>query len=307
MVRGPPSSVSSFGTDILETHLTKDRFHVDFTPLDGDIILKSSDDVKFRTHTFILKLASGVFRTTLSLPQSPGMVLDESGKVIALSEDARTINAILRMICGMEIPPLDNFDDIEKVLLTANKWEMPGPPSIIHRMITPQALLDNPVRLYALACKVGWSEAAALAAAHTLDVDLQHEDIQPLLYTMESRDVLRLFELRTRRRDALLEFLLSFTVPGCLSHLPHSKGTAPTEHELSVQWQWKAFMFTVYIAMDRHPSAKTLLGPDSVLESDLEDMRVVKCPHFEGAAAFDVEVLEEALHTKIAELPRTIL
>ena len=206
----------------------------------------------------------------------------------------------------MEIPALNDFDDIEKVLLTAKKWDMAGPPSIIHRMITPQALLDDPLRLYALACRVGWSEAAAIAATHTLDVDLQHEDVQPILHSIDSQDLLKLLNLRTRRRDALLEFLLSYTVPGCLSHLPPSADQRPTDHELSVQWQWKAFMFTAFIAMDRHPSGKTLLGPQSILQSDLEDMRSTRCPHFDGALAFDIEGLEKELETKIGELPRTI-
>lgn len=286
--------------------VTDDNFHVDFSSDEGDIILKSSDNVKFCTHTFILKVASGVFRATHTLPQLAGVSPEENGHVVALPEDARTINAILRLISGMEIPALDNFDDIEKVLLTAKKWDMPGPPSVIHHMITPQALLDDPVRLYALACQVGWSDAAAVAAKHTLDVDLQHQDVQPILHSIKSQDLLNLLNLRTRRRDALLEFLLSFTVPGCLSHLPQSGVQRSTEHELSVQWQWKAFMFTAFIAMDRHPSGKTLLGPQSVLQSDLEDMRSIKCPHFEGESAFDIDGLEKALETKIGELPREI-
>ena len=320
------SSISSFSTDVLDTvrsqasiHtglrltllgqtvVTDDNFHVDFCSGDGDIILMSSDNVKFYTHTFILKVASGLFRATHTLPQRSGVIpLVHGLHVLALPEDARTINAILRLISGMEIPALNNFDDIEKVLLTAKKWGMPGPPSIIHRMITPQTLLDDPVRLYALACRVGWSEATVIAANHTLDVDLQHEDVQPILHSIDSQDLLKLLNLRTRRRDALLEFLLSFTVPGCLSHLPQLEGQRPTEHELSVQWQWKAFMFTAFIAMDRHPSGKTLLGPQSVLQSDLEDMRSVRCPHFDGEPAFDIDGLERELETTIGALPRII-
>ena len=65
-------------------------------------------------------------------------------------------------------------------------------------------------------------------------------------------------------------------------------------------------MFTAFIAMDRHPSGKTLLGPQSILQSDLEDMRSTRCPHFDGALAFDIEGLEKELETKIGELPRTI-
>ncbi|KIJ50933.1 hypothetical protein M422DRAFT_65559 [Sphaerobolus stellatus SS14] len=303
-MNSPASTVRSLGSDILDVKcVTEDNYHIDFLFKDGDIVLVSSDGVKFKTHSFILKVASEVFRTTLSLPQPPGVASD--GHIISLPEDSRTINAILRMISGMPIPPLDNFQDLEKVLLTVKKWEMPGPPSIIHRMVMPQALFDDPVRLYALACNVGWREAAVIAARHTLDVDLQHEAIAPLLRSMETTDVLKLMDLRTRRRDALLDFLLSYSLPGCLSHLPHSKAKCP-DTEFSIQWQWKAFMFTVFIAMDRHPSGKTLFGSHSVLTSDLEDMRNTRCPQCEDQPAFDVDELERELRRQVALLPMTI-
>lgn len=206
----------------------------------------------------------------------------------------------------MPIPPLDNYDDIENVLLTAKKWDMHGPPSIIHRMVMPQSLLHDPVRLYALACKTGWHEAAVIAAKYTLDVDLQHEDVVPLLRTMCSTDVLKLMDLRTRRRDALLEFLLTYTIPGCLAHLPHSGDVKGTDAELGIQWQWKAFMFTVFIAMDRHPSGKTLFGPNSVLRDDLEDLRSTRCPECEDKPAFDVDELVKEIKWQLSELPITI-
>ncbi|KAF8523739.1 hypothetical protein BU17DRAFT_63673 [Hysterangium stoloniferum] len=303
----PPSSIASTrSSDILSTPaLTEDHFHPDFCSSNSDVVIVSCEGVKFGTHSFVLKSASGIFRATLSLPQTGGA--SANNQVITLSEDARTINAILRMISGMEIPPLDNFSDLEKVLLAAKKWEMPGPPSIIHRMVIPPVLLDDPVRFYALACRTGWNDAIAVAAAHTLDVDLQHEETLPILRKMESNDVLKLIDLRTRRRDAILDFFLAYPISGCLSHLPHLDRPSASDHELSIQWQWKALIFTAFIAMDRHPSGKTLLGPNSVLQADLDDMRNTRCPELDtGTAAFDVDALEKALQKQVSELPITI-
>jgi hypothetical protein len=47
-----------------------------------------------------------------------------------LPEDARTIDAILRIISGMELPALDTFEEVESVLIMGDKWDMPGPISI---------------------------------------------------------------------------------------------------------------------------------------------------------------------------------
>ncbi|GJJ06054.1 hypothetical protein Clacol_000242 [Clathrus columnatus] len=296
-------TVSSFAFDILEaTHLVDNGFHVDFCTQGADVVLKSSEGVKFATHSFILKIASGIYRRSTSLPDA---IVDSEGALL-LPEDCRTMNAILRMISGMELPSLDNFADLEKVLLTAKKWDMPGPPSIIRRMTLSPSLLDDPVRLYALACKVGWGEAAATAATLTLDVDLEHEEVLPILKGMQSKDVLKLLNLRTRRRDELLNFLISYDIKGCLNHLSHSNKQTASDHELSIQWQWKAFIFTAFIAIDRHPSGKTLLGPNSVLQCDLDDMRNTKCPSCPDECSFDVDGLLKALERKIAELPRTI-
>lgn len=265
-------------------------------------MLKSSEGVKFATHSFILRTASGIYQRTSSLPDA----IVDSESITLVPEGCRTINAILRMISGMEMPPLDNFEDLEKVLLTAKKWDMPGPPSIVRRMTLPQTLLDKPVRLYALACKVNWGEAAATAATLTLDVDLQHAEVLPILKSMQTKDVLKLTDLRIRRRDELLNFLLSYDIKGCLNHLSHADRQIASDHELSIQWQWKAFIFTVFIAMDRHPSGKTLLGPNSVLQCDLDDMRNTRCSSNPDECSFDVDGLLKALGQKIAELPRTI-
>lgn len=63
----------------------------------ADIILRSSGPkfVEFRTHRTILSIASPVFETMFSLPQPR---VDKSLPVCDLSEDANTIDALLRLI-----------------------------------------------------------------------------------------------------------------------------------------------------------------------------------------------------------------
>ncbi|KAF8478341.1 hypothetical protein JB92DRAFT_2768699 [Gautieria morchelliformis] len=143
-------------------------YYADFGPADrlgSDIVLLSSEGVGFCANSFILKKASSVFRTTLSLPQPPGPLT--SHREVQLSEDAQAINGVLRMISGMELAALDTFDEIEKVLAAAHKWEMPGPISIIRRMTLPPDVYADPLRFYVMACRFGWEEGAKAASALT--------------------------------------------------------------------------------------------------------------------------------------------
>ena len=68
----------------------------------ADIILRSGGTkaaVGFRAHRAILSIASPVFETMFSLPQ-PGA--EKSVPVCDLSEDANTVEALLRLIYPVE-------------------------------------------------------------------------------------------------------------------------------------------------------------------------------------------------------------
>ena len=67
----------------------------------ADIILRSGGPkiVEFMTHRVILSIASPVFETMFSLPQ-PGT--GKSLPVCDLSEDANTLEALLRLIYPVE-------------------------------------------------------------------------------------------------------------------------------------------------------------------------------------------------------------
>jgi hypothetical protein len=289
------------------TRLTDDgRYHIDFMSADGsDIVLLSSDNIKFRTHSFILKTASGVFRTTLSLPQAAGTCPQES-IIGPLQEDAQTISIILRMLCGMELPALDSFEEVEKVLVTSDKWDMPGPFSILRRITVPQALFDDPLRLYILACRFGWIEAAKAASTYTLDLDLKREDLQPLLHRMESRDLLKLQELRTRRRDALLEFLQAYRVRTCSHDLNSMSSRAYGGINLQeFPVRWEALKLKAFLAMERRPSGNSLFGSQSVIQSDIQAL-CVNCRDCKNTPAYDARGLTEAIQKELAQLPQSI-
>jgi hypothetical protein len=169
-----------------------------------------------------LKMTSAWFRTMFTLPQGsppssrsqsqrdPFAIMAATGpstatpaadtEIISLDEDARTLEPLLRMICGLEISTLDTWDAVEPVLYAAEKYEMPGPASIVRALLRTPAFSDEPLRLYAAACHFGWAEDARTASTRSLSVNLYDAKNRPALLRLRTADLLALFELHHERR-----------------------------------------------------------------------------------------------------------
>jgi hypothetical protein len=135
--------------------------------------------------------------------------------VIYLDEDAEVLEPLLRMVCGLKLPPLKDCDLIEKILFVAEKYEMPGPISTLRLFASTQHVLTNPVRLYAFACRYGWEEEARLASNRTLKLDLFDPCHQETLQQLPSKALLDLLNLRHRRREQYVDL---FPRSPCANH-----------------------------------------------------------------------------------------
>lgn len=186
------------------------RFHPLFS-FEADVVLGSRDGVLFRVPSTTLKMTSAWFRTMFTLPQgSPPTSsrsrdikprdTDADTEVISLDEDSHTLEPLLRMICGLEISALDTWDAVEPVLYAAEKYEMPGPASIVRALLRTPAFSDEPLRLYAAACHFGWAEDARTASTRSLSVNLYDPKNRPALLRLRTADLLALFELHHERR-----------------------------------------------------------------------------------------------------------
>ena len=144
---------------------------------DGDVILKSSDGVLFRTHKVILSLASPFFRDMFSLPQA-GTPLDcaGSGPIIPFSESSETIDTLLRVVYPEEDPDLKLVHEIEGVVEAAIKYDMPKCISIMRKKLIMCASKE-PIRVFMIACKNKLADVASAAAHLSLR--------RPILYSFE--------------------------------------------------------------------------------------------------------------------------
>lgn len=77
-----------------------DQYHEMFRD-DGDIVLRGSDHIRFRTHIFILRQSSAFFRSMFSLPQPS---IASSQQTITLDEDSSVIAPVLLMVSNTIFP-----------------------------------------------------------------------------------------------------------------------------------------------------------------------------------------------------------
>jgi hypothetical protein len=187
------------------------NFHPDFSLAnDTDIILCSSDNRNFATHSVILRNASPFFRDMLSLPPPKNHEDDTSRgpPVLRLDEDAVVVEGLLRMISAMEIPSLSSMDRISPLLHAAEKYDMRGPRSIIRAAILSPQLRGQALEIYALASKYGWNAETEAISAYTHAFDLRSPEAEKALRGATGASVLKLVQLHGIRRNNIIACLL---------------------------------------------------------------------------------------------------
>ncbi|THH02906.1 hypothetical protein EW026_g43 [Hermanssonia centrifuga] len=179
--------------------------HPAYADASADIVLCSCDQVLFRVHSITLTLASGWFRTLLSLPQGPPPYKQAlTPEILHVAEPADVIAGLLCMSSGQELPKLDSFEYVVELLHAAEKYDMPGALSIIRLAVTSPPLLDShPIRIYGIACQWGWFEEARLASLKTLGLDLFSPGTAKDLSSIDSPYLTKLMALHRQRRDVL--------------------------------------------------------------------------------------------------------
>lgn len=144
---------------------------------DGDVVLKSSDEVLFRAHKVILSLASPFFRDMFSLPQTcipPDC--SGNGPIIPFAEPSETIDTLLRFVYPDEDPDLKLVHEIEGIVEAAIKYDMPKCISAMRKRLILSASKE-PIRVFMIACKNNLADVASAAAHLSLR--------RPILYSFE--------------------------------------------------------------------------------------------------------------------------
>ncbi|KAL6310216.1 hypothetical protein BKA93DRAFT_953 [Sparassis latifolia] len=273
------------------------KWHPSFCSEDADIILCSNDNTLFRVHSHILKLASGWFRGMFTLPQ--GSPASAGPDIISLGENEDVIAGLLKMISAMESPALHSIDLVESILLAAEKYDMPGPVSIIRIALSSSFLEASPVRLYGIAYRRGWMREAKLASSRTLTLNLCDPVVAAELSAVDSTAVVQLILLHRRRKDVLKAFLddaanfaanRTTVCMNCGSHVGNG--------------QWLALKYSWVARMDYKPFGVALEATDL----ECEELRAVLEAQCVDCAGFlyEAATTNRNLRIAIAALPQVV-
>ncbi|KAH8985796.1 hypothetical protein EDB92DRAFT_1337643 [Lactarius akahatsu] len=251
------------------------KYHPLFS-FESDVVLASRDGVLFRVPSTTLKMTSSWFRAMFTLPQTatPSATPSTSAsplartsslnssadsEVISLDEDARTLEPLLRMACGLEIATLDTWDAVEPVLYAAEKYDMPGPASIVRALLRTPAFADAPLRLYAAACHFGWADDARAASTRSLVLDLHAPDHRAALMRLRTADLLALFELHHTRRA---QFRARLAEPPFLTDVQLGDASAARcsrcREPISYA-EWRELKHAMLYELERRPAGDTVL------------------------------------------------
>ncbi|KAJ7594650.1 hypothetical protein C8J56DRAFT_1044370 [Mycena floridula] len=272
---------------------------------DADVILGAKEgQMFFKVHSFSLKTASGFFRSMFTLPQQG----NKPATTIYLDEDADTLECLLRMICGL---PLNiesweegdaAWDRVESLLDAIEKYDLPGPLSIMRLLImTPPMLLNQPFRLYAVASRFGWEHETKFASKQTLSHNLYDPEIRKYLRRISTDALLKLFDLHRARREGLRERLNN------PPFVPGSSATCATCRTLIDYHTWRELKYKIILEMDLRP-----LG-DTVTEVGLNEWNealacwTAQCPTSQCARSlYDKGETVRVIKECIEGLPSTI-
>jgi hypothetical protein len=248
------------------------KYHPLFS-FDADVALSSRDGVLFRVPSMTLKMTSSWFRTMFTLPQGSPPASSRSynrnhrdtttvpteTEIIGLDEDSSSLEPLLRMICGLEIPALDTWDAVEPVLYAAEKYDMPGPASIMRALLRAPTFTDAPLRLYAAACHFGWAEDARTASTRSLTLNLYDSVHKSSLLRLRTADLYALFALHHERRVQFSARIADAPFLTDAQLVDTASARCSRCREPLSYVEWRELRHVMLAELERRPSGDTLL------------------------------------------------
>ncbi|KAJ7643417.1 hypothetical protein DFH06DRAFT_1051694 [Mycena polygramma] len=182
----------------------QDSYHPLFCDKSADVVLQSTEGTMYRVHSIILRMTSGFFRTMLSLPQPLDAKLPHE---IPVGEPDALMERVLRMMCGLEIQRWASFDEVESTLQLIEKWDAPGPLSVVRTAITSPLFAEDPLRVYVLTSHFEWAEETTTVLVQTLKLELLNGEHDTMLCRLSSRGLLSLITFHDRCKARFREAL----------------------------------------------------------------------------------------------------
>jgi hypothetical protein len=271
-----------------------------FDSPDADLILRSngSDPAEFRVHRCILSMASPVFNTMFSLPQSKSV--QESLPVVDMSEDRTALDALLRMIYPILDPPFETLDELGPVINAAMKYDITFVLARLRLLlVSPRFLETQPLRVYAISTHWEFEEEMKLASGHTLGVDIINSP---------SADILNNISASHYRRLLIFHLERAAKAQHLLEQVPPKQATCSACRGFVERWH-EIYKIKAKDELSTRPTSTVICSLDFIApiadSIDVADCGMSSCRR--GGRKLEVfRLFLQTLKTKIDALPTTI-
>jgi hypothetical protein len=200
-----------------------------FDSPDADIILRaplhpdvpeSTEFKDFHTHKVILSTSSAFFHGMFSVPQPRHPAEDDIDNtnlpVVHVVEPAEVFEIFLRLIYPIEPPVIESIQIVDHLSQLAIKYMVGCVRARLKQVLaSPSFLTNDPIWVYAIACRMDLDEEAKQAVPHTYRIDLTRDVPRPLLRAMTAEANNSLLRSHATRREGLTLVINQAKAGGC--------------------------------------------------------------------------------------------
>jgi len=141
---------------------------------DGDVILRATHGTEsrdFRVHKVFLSFSSPIFRDMFKIPQPP-LAAPNGVDVVDVTDPPRALELILRLVYpSANSPIIDDLTTLSEALVLADKYDIEVARSRLRSSFREFAKTE-PLRTYAIACRLGFEDEMKIASSHTTSIHL---------------------------------------------------------------------------------------------------------------------------------------
>ena len=141
---------------------------------DGDVILRATHGTEsrdFRIHKVFLSFSSPFFKDMFRIPQ-PSSAPSNGVDVVDLTDPPRALELVLRFVYpSVDSPVIDDLTTLSEALVLADKYDIEVARSRLRPSFREFATTE-PLRAYAIACRLGLEDEMKIASSHTTSIYL---------------------------------------------------------------------------------------------------------------------------------------
>ncbi|KZV96753.1 hypothetical protein EXIGLDRAFT_764996 [Exidia glandulosa HHB12029] len=211
------------------------------------IVLVAQNGDRYRVPRAALHHGSSFFQSMLSLPQPVSASTSSEPDPITMSEDSDILHYLVTHMCGRPLPPVTSLAQADKILLAADKFDMPNLTSVIHYLLQHPPEPTHHIHRHVLAARYRWADMCKAEAMASLNASLDSAEaarcdpafVVPLLNLRQQRTDAFAGLVNAMRTRVTLPFAMFTIKPVLSSRSADDRDVAAYNHESGSVFFWR--------------------------------------------------------------------